>query len=368
MSLAFSAEIPSADFVALVKRAAAVQSRNAIPILEHALLKGDGKTLSVSSTNLDQAVTSRIDCEARGACTASMPRLAAIAGTLEKGVPVQLAVNGTGELTVRHGRSRYTMPTLPPDDFPASAEIDGTRLRAPSSDLLRSLFDLGGAIDTKNPAQAFLAGVFFDTRNNALAATNGYVLGRDAAPWCVADRDGFTLPSSSHAAVRDIAHLGEHVEIVADESSATFSAGNVRVWSKFIGTKFVDYLNAIPRHFTSKWSIRAADLSRALKQIALISKGDEWGVSIRCEFGDSDISFLARDTDGATAEASVPCERKSGSDLTIGFGARNIRWAVDALDGEPEIELHANGPTNAVILTPAGDMNSIRLATPQRVR
>lgn len=369
-SLAFSAEVSSAEFQALVRRASSVQGKTSVPILDFALLKGDGQTLTVSATNLDQAVTAQIPCGAQGSCTASIARLSSIASALEKGATVQMSVNGTGELTVRQGRSRYAMPTLPVDDYPALGEASGVEITAPAADLARSLRDLKGTTPRGKAAtaMAYLCGVFFDCRNGALAATDGNTLGRDIAPWCRANRDGFTLPNAAHGAVLDICAMGDSVQIIVDETAATFSAGGVKAWTKFIGVPFPDYGRLIPTEFSHKWRVATPDLIRALKRVAMIDKTGEHGAEVRAQFGANEISFASRDLNSsATAETAVTCERLTGDDARIGFSSALILWAADALDGEAQVDIMANSATLPVVLTPANSTDAIRLVVPRKI-
>lgn len=367
MTLAFSAELTSADFASLVRRAASVQSKTTMPILDYALLKGDGQTLTVASTNLHQSITSQVPCEATGACTANIARLQAISGALEKGVNVTMSVNGTGELTVKQGRSRYSMPTLPVEDYPAIADGNGTEMQAPSADLARSLQDLEGTVSNGKDARFYLQGVYFDTRDGSLVATDGKTLGRDPAEWCKANRAGFILPVSALRPVLDLCALGDAVSIVAGETSATFKAKHVSLWTKFIDGQFPDWTNVVPREWKSVWRMKRADMATAIKRMTALDRGGDYGLGIKFELGASEAVLTANVPDAGSAEGAFPCERVRGPDLTIGLGSKLVSWAVGALDGEETIEFSAVDAGSPVRLTPAGSQASFRIAMPQRI-
>lgn len=364
--MSFSAELSSADFTALVRRAASVQSKSTIPILDHALLRGNGQSLTVSATNLDQAITLQLQCEAQGACTAPVPRLSAIAATLEKGSSVQLSMNGTGELAVKQGRSRYALPTLPVDDYPSTGEAVGAEMSAPSSVLIRSLRDLEGTV-SKRDNRFYLEGVFFDTRDGSLVATDGKTLGRDGADWCKANRDGFILPAGALRPVCDVAALSDAVQITAGETAITFRAKNVQLWTKYIDGQFPDWKRVVPLEWTSVWRLKRKDLAHAIKQMSALSKGGDYGLGIKFEITANEAKLSANVPDIGSAESVCPVERVSGGDLTIGLGGRLIGWAVDSLDGDETIELAAVDAGAPVRLSPLGDASSFRIVMPQRI-
>jgi hypothetical protein len=146
-------ELSAKEFSSLVKCASAVMStRNVIPILEHALFSGDGETLSVSATCIEQTITSSVPCSAKGEFTASVSRLSAIAATLDKAQPVKIAFNGDGvsinpgTVTVAQGRSTHRLPSLRVDDYPRALmqplENVTAQWEAPAPVLARSLKDL----------------------------------------------------------------------------------------------------------------------------------------------------------------------------------------------------------------------------------
>jgi len=344
-----------------------MRAKSTIPILDCALLKGDGSSLSVAATNLDQAVTSTIPCDAKGSCTASVSRLQAIASTLEKGVNVTMSVNGTGELTIKQDRARYAMPTLPVDDYPAVDEVVGAPLFAPSGDLIRSLRDLTGTV-SKEQVHYYLCGVYFDTRDGSLVATNGTTLGREESTWVRANRDGFILPSAAIRPVCDLAALGDEVSITAGPNAASFSAKNVRLWTKYIDGQFPDWQRVVPKECPSVWRIKRLDLSHAIRQMAVVGGGGDYGVGIKFSLGASEVTLNASTPDISSAECTLPCERTMGKDLTICFGSRTIGWAVDALDGDEVIEMHAVDGETAAKLTPTGTSSALRVVMPMRVK
>lgn len=365
--MSFAAEVPAKDFISIVRRAASVQAKTTIPILEHAMLVGTGNTLSIHGTNLDQAVTATCECDAQGSVTASATRLMAIAATLEKNESVQLKANGTAELSIEQGRSRYKLPTLPVEDFPTWPENPQRyTVRAPAPELLRSLRALLGTVSV-DKSRFYLMGVYFDARNGALVATNGNSLGADPAPWLKSDRSGFILPSDAVKPVCDLLATVDTVEILADLNSATFATPSVKIQTKFIAAEFPDWQRVVPRSFNSEFHVKRADIQNALVKMLALGKGDEYGAKIRIDFGDELAFSSCNVADGATAQAACPAKIITGKPLSAAYGSRFLRWVMDSLDGEETIALRLIDGDSAMVAVPLKDAETVRVVMPQRL-
>jgi len=96
-----------------------VERRNTIPILSNVLIEAEGDGLKVMATDLDLQVVEHIDAgvESAGSITVSAHLLFDIARKLPEGSQVSLET-ADNRMAVKAGRSRFSLPTLPRDDFP----------------------------------------------------------------------------------------------------------------------------------------------------------------------------------------------------------------------------------------------------------
>lgn len=103
-----------------------VERRNTIPILSNVLIEAEGTGLRVMATDLDLQVVEYMDAasvESAGSITVSAHLLFDIARKLPDGSQVSLET-AENRMTVKAGRSRFSLPTLPRDDFPVIVEGD----------------------------------------------------------------------------------------------------------------------------------------------------------------------------------------------------------------------------------------------------
>src|SRR5262249_12487151 len=99
----------------------AVERRNTIPILANVLLRADRATLSLKATDLDLEVTDAIAVEAApgGVTTVPAHMFYDIVRKLPEGAQIVLEASGDrAMMSIRAGRSRFTLQTLPDTDFP----------------------------------------------------------------------------------------------------------------------------------------------------------------------------------------------------------------------------------------------------------
>src|SRR3546814_1026550 len=119
----WSSDVCSSD---LLKPLAHVQSvverRNTIPILASVLVRAADGTLSLTATDRDLDVVESVACsvEQAGQTTVPAHTLYEIVRKLPDGAEVQLAsVGDSGRMSIRAGRSNFSLPTLPVEEFPA---------------------------------------------------------------------------------------------------------------------------------------------------------------------------------------------------------------------------------------------------------
>jgi len=106
-----------------------VERRQTLPVLANLLLVAENGTLTLSGTDLEveiqASVVDGVDIKAEGRATLPARKLVDIWRSLPEGASVSISVDGT-KSTVRSGRSRFTLATLPAADFPSVEGGDST--------------------------------------------------------------------------------------------------------------------------------------------------------------------------------------------------------------------------------------------------
>ena len=159
-----------------------VERRNTIPILSNVLIEArDDGSLRLMATDLDLQVDESVPANVTqaGATTVSAHTLFDIVRKLPEGSQVELSA-AEGKMQVNAGRARFSLSTLPRDDFPVIAEGElPTRFELPAATLRQIIEKTRFAISSEE-TRYYLMGIFLHLIDDQLraAATDGHRLAR----------------------------------------------------------------------------------------------------------------------------------------------------------------------------------------------
>ena len=235
-----------------------VERRNTIPILANVLIKAERGKLSLKATDLDLEVIDSVAAEVSpgGATTVPAHMFYEIVRKLPEGA--QVVLEGSGDravLSIRAGRSRFTLQTLPESDFPDLAAGDMTHtFKLAAADLKRLIDKTQFAISTEE-TRYYLNGIYLHTAGTAKAADAAR--GGDRRPSPGAGRAAAAGRRRRHArrhraaqdrrrgaaADRDRRRRGRDRAVAG---KIRFTIGDVVLTSKLIDGTFPDYARVIP--------------------------------------------------------------------------------------------------------------------------
>ncbi|PKP63283.1 MAG: DNA polymerase III subunit beta, partial [Alphaproteobacteria bacterium HGW-Alphaproteobacteria-8] len=141
-----------------------VERRTTIPILSNVLIEAEGGMASLRATDLDIEITETIPAmvSQAGAVTVPAHTLHDIVRKLPEGATVALSADtATGRLEVSAGRARFTLPTLPREDFPVMASSEYDASYTAKASVLRRLFDKASFAISTEETRYYLNGVYF---------------------------------------------------------------------------------------------------------------------------------------------------------------------------------------------------------------
>src|ERR1041384_7149630 len=177
----------------LLKGLSHVQSvderRNTIPILSNVLIEAQSSgAMRLMATDLDLQIDETIAAavDQPGATTISAHTLFDIVRKLPEGSQVELAA-AEGRITVNAGRAKFTLATLPRDDFPMIAEGELPTTVAPPAETLKQIIDKTRFAISTEETRYYLNGIFLHVTDDAqpllrAAATDGHRLARVTVP------------------------------------------------------------------------------------------------------------------------------------------------------------------------------------------
>jgi len=336
-----------------------VERRNTIPILSNVLIEASADGLvRIMATDLDLQVVESLDAvsvEAAGAITVSAHLLFDIARKLPDGSQVSLET-ADNRMTVKAGRSRFQLPTLPRDDFPVIVEGDlPTSFEIPAKTLAELIDRTRFAISTEE-TRYYLNGIFLHVSEEdkpvlKAAATDGHRLARFtlARPEGAEGMPDVIVPRKAVAELRKLLEeaLDGNVEVDLSASKIRFTLGGeggVVLTSKLIDGTFPDYSRVIPTGNDKLLKLDPKSFYEGVDRVATIAT--ERTRAVKMALDSDKVTLSVTSPDNGTAAEEVPADYRSEA-FEIGFNANYLKDILGQIDGDT-VELHladAGAPT-----------------------
>src|SRR6516162_9313399 len=260
-----------------------VERRNTIPILANVLIKGEKSKLTFKATDLDVEVTETVAAEVSpgGVTTVPAQMFYEIVRKLPEGTQIVLEASGDRAiLTIRAGRSRFTLQTLPESDFPDLAAGDMTHsFKLAAADLKRLIEKTQFAISTEE-TRYYLNGIYLHTAGTAKAptlravATDGHRLAQFelALPAGAAGMPGVIVPRKTVGEVqRLIEDSDAEVAVELSQTKVRFTLGSVVLTSKLIDGTFPDYSRVIPAGNDKRLEVDKREFEQAVDRVSTVA-------------------------------------------------------------------------------------------------
>jgi DNA polymerase-3 subunit beta len=315
-----------ADAVAWVARS--LPSRPPVPVLGGILLTVDGDTLSV--VGFDYEVSTRaevaVDAQTGGTALVSGRLLAQITSALPA-KPVDVEVDGA-KVAIRCGSARFSLPTMPVDDYPALPEMPEASGTVAASEFAEAVTQAAVAAG-KDDTLPMLTGirVEIDGERITLAATDRFRLAVRELAWAPVRPDTSTAVLVPAKTLADTARsmAGENeVTIALGEGLIGLAAGGRRTTVRLLDVEFVKYRSLLPTEHTTTVDVSVADLSEAIKRVALVT---DRGHHLRMQVTDGSLGLAAGGDDEGSAEEELAVTA-DGAELLIAF---NPGYLLDGL-------------------------------------
>ena len=336
-----------------------VERRNTIPILSNVLIDASANgDLKVMATDLDLQVVEHMaaaSVETAGAVTVSAHLLFDIARKLPEGSQVSLET-ADNRMTIKAGRSRFQLPTLPRDDFPTIVEGDlPTSFELPARTLAELIDRTRFAISTEE-TRYYLNGIFLHVSDEdqpvlKAAATDGHRLARFTLPRPegAAGMPDVIVPRKAVAELRKLLEeaLDGNVEIDLSASKIRFTLGGeggVVLTSKLIDGTFPDYSRVIPTGNDKLLRLDPRSFYEGVDRVATIAT--EKTRAVKMGLDKDRVTLTVTSPDNGTATEEVASEYSSDP-LEIGFNAGYLKDILGQIDSDT-VEMHladAGAPT-----------------------
>ncbi|HET7776539.1 MAG TPA: DNA polymerase III subunit beta [Azospira sp.] len=347
-----------------------VEKRHTLPILSNVLLEKKGDALTFLATDIEIQITTSAPAEGGegdGAVTVGARKLQDILRSLPEGTEVSLVLEDK-RLLVRGGKSRFTLQTLPADDFPRMAigNEDAKRFSVTQKQFRQLLAQTQYAMAAQD-VRYYLNGLLLLTEGKELraVATDGHRLAF-ASMEIEAElpRQELILPRKTVLELnRLLTDTDAPLEITLTPNQVRFAFGHVVLVSKLIDGKFPDYERVIPATLKNSLVLGRTALLQSMVRAAILTNEKFRGVRLVLQ-GNS-LKVMAANAEQEEAQEELEVEY-AGDSLVVGF---NVGYVLDVLNNvsNDTVTLNFNDANSSALITVPGNDRFKYVVMPMRI-
>jgi DNA polymerase-3 subunit beta len=334
-----------------------VERRQTMPILSNVLLSTQGSKLSITATDLEVEMVAEAEVKSDGTGDITVPgrKLHDIFRALPEGTSVEFNLSGD-RLTIKSGRSRFTLSTLRAADFPTIDEIGAKQTLRLNKVDLRRLVEKTHFSMAQQDVRYYLNGLLLETEKKRLraVATDGHRLALSEVDLLApASRDEqLIVPRKGVLELSRLLDGEGEVEVALGANHVRVQLDGVRLTSKLIDGRFPEYSRVVP---AQPKNILKADRNlfrQALQRTAILSNEKYRGV--RLELAPNSVVLQANNPEQEEAVETLEVEY-AGDAMEIGFNVNYLLDAMAAVDSE-QVEFGVtDGNSSCLIREPGGD-------------
>jgi len=345
-----------------------VERRQTMPILSNVLIIAKDGQLAVTATDLEVELVAQaeIESESDGEITVSGRKLLDICRALPEGSEVKVSL-GAEKLSVRAGRSKFNLVTLPAAEFPVVEDIKAGQTITVSQKALGRLMEKTHFSMAQQDVRYYLNGMLLEASGKQLraVATDGHRLAL-----CQTDLEGDELEEQQvivpRKGVLELQRLmtGEgDLNIELGANHIRIQLDGIRFTSKLIDGRFPEYERVIPKESSNELKADRGEFKSALQRTAILSNEKYRG--IRLVIRDSGVVLQAHNPEQEEAEEELAVEY-SGEDIEIGFNVNYLLDALGAVEGD-DVTLSVQDSNSSCLIRQPGNDDCTFVVMPMRL-
>ncbi len=337
-----------------------------LPVLENVLLKTEGGTLKLSTTNLEIAMSAvvRGKVEVEGEYTVPAKLFLDYVGLLPSG-KVELTLTEEG-LEVSSGSQETILKGMPASEFPLLPQVVRDRECTLSSEVLKSMIARVAFAASSSESRPELMGVMCALSDGSeaslvLAATDSYRL----AEGSVSIKDAASaatliVPARAMAEISRIIssysdEMGEATDMKWSftENQLVATYGTVELVTRLIEGSFPPYKEIIPKEFKTEAVVPRAELQKAVRAASLFARQGLFDVHL--SFNAAQGTCTVASADQGTGKTKTALQGKvEGEDVHVTLNFRYVSDGLQAI-GTDRVRVRLVDGNSPVVLQPDAD-------------
>ncbi|WP_377159037.1 DNA polymerase III subunit beta [Roseateles sp. UC29_93] len=315
-----------------------VERRHTLPILANVLVRKQGRQVELTTSDLEIQVRTTVDFDGDDgdfSTTIGARKLIDILRSMPSDQTVSLTSNQS-KMTLQGGKSRFTLQTLPADDFPLVQEAAdfGPAFSVPQK-TLKGLINQVHFAMAVHDIRYYLNGILFVAEGKmlTLVATDGHRLAlAQAETDTEMPKQEVILPRKTVLELMRLLKDGGKgddesapIEMRFAGNQAKFSFSGMEFVTKLVEGKFPDYNRVIPKNHRFHVLIGRQPLLAALQRAAILTS--EKFKAVRLSFDPGLLSIASSNAEQEEAKEELEIDY-GGDQIETGF---NVTYLMDVL-------------------------------------
>lgn len=347
-----------------------VERRHTLPVLANVLLALENDQLSLTGTDLEVEMIGNVAVDpgsTAGEITVPARKLMDICKSLPESARLEFSLEDD-KATIKAGRSRFTLATLPAREFPNTEDEPGTFELGIDGKELKRLLDSCSFAMAQQDVRYYLNGMLFEVTGQHLrvVATDGHRL----AMQTLALESGLVEDLQLIFPRKAVTELSRLLADVNGDVTLVFGSNHVRArmqdfvfTSKLVDGKFPDYNRVLPKGSDKTVIADRQILKQAFSRAAILSNEKYRGIKI--QLSNDEMQILANNPEQEEAEEIISVSYQ-GDELEIGFNVSYLVDVLNVLDSE-QVRISLADSNSSALLEGVSDDDAVYVVMPMRL-
>ena len=347
-----------------------VERRHTLPILANVLIRRTGSQVQLTTSDLEIQIRTSAELDGDSGSfttTVGARKLIDILRSMPSDQTVSLE-SAQNKLILKGGKSRFTLQTLPAEDFPLVQEAAsfGPAFSVPQK-VLKDLLNQVSFAMAVHDIRYYLNGILFvaEGKQLSLVATDGHRLAFSSATLDVeVPKQEVILPRKTVLEMQRLLSDKEGaIEMQFAGNQAKFSFDGMEFVTKLVEGKFPDYNRVIPKNHKNIITLGREPLLRSLQRTAILTSEKFKGVRLNIDPGTLRVASNNAEQEEAVDELDIDY---GGDSIEIGF---NVTYLIDALANMSQdmVKIELADSNSSALLTIPDNMSFKYVVMPMRI-
>ena len=346
----------------------AVSIRTTIPILKGFLLSVKDSELTITASDLDLSIETKMEVQAaeEGSAVVSSKLFSEIIRKLPNAI-VQVEEED-GKMEISCLGSHFSIVSLPADEFPAIGMVNQLNKISVKKDVLKELIKkttFAASIDEK---KGILVGCLlkFTGEKLEMAALDGFRLAVASDEMKTDSERSVVIPARILVEIQKILMESaeeEEISLILDNKKAEIITKDTRIVARLLEGEFIKYADIIPKTYKTRCIVNREEMLSGIERASLLAKEGKNNL-IKLDVSSGKIEITSRSEEGNSKEViSTECE---GDNLVIGFNSKYVSDVLKAVTDE-EVVLEMSSPVSPCLIKPMEGDSYTYLVLPVRI-